>query len=110
MAVIVTKFLAVPSLSWSGPRMARADLSLRSVFTRNRIPLPRMEIRRAFESCCTPAAEGFDCLCSAVQRTKRDLMQSSQMIQYSDLPADFEGSDRSGNMFEVGKPRAVSFR
>jgi hypothetical protein len=37
-------------------------------------------------------------------------MQSRPMIQYSDPPADFERSDTSANMFEVEKPRAVSFR
>jgi hypothetical protein len=48
-----------------------------------------MEIRiRAFESCSTPAADGLDCLSSTDVRTKCDAMQSGQMIQRRDLPAD----------------------
>jgi heme o synthase len=42
----------------------------------------RMGIRiRAFESCCTPAADGLDCLSSTVVRIKRDVMQSGQMYR-----------------------------
>ncbi len=43
------------------------------------------EGRRAFESCCTPAADGLDCLSSTAVRTKRDVMQSGQMIQCPDF-------------------------
>jgi hypothetical protein len=65
---------------------------------------------RAFESCCTSAADRLDCLSFSVVRTKRDVVQSGQMIQCPDLPADFERWDKSVNMFEVEKRRAVSFR
>jgi hypothetical protein len=37
-------------------------------------------------------------------------MQSGQMIQYANIAADFETSDTLANMFEMEKPRAVSFR
>ena len=68
---------------------ARGDFLLCSGSSGNRIHVLRMEIRiRAFESCCTPAADGFDCLSSTAVRTKRDAMQSGQMIPYSNLPAD----------------------
>jgi hypothetical protein len=32
------------------------------------------------------------------------------MIQLPDLPADFDRSDTSAMMFEMEKPRAVSFK
>jgi hypothetical protein len=71
----------------------------------------RMGIRiRAFGSCCTPAADGLHCLSSTVVRAKRDVMQSRQMIQYTDIAADFERSDTSANMFEMDQPRAGPFR
>ncbi len=54
-----------------------------------RIHILRMGIRaRTFESCCTPAAVGLDCLSSTAVRTKRNIMQSGQMIPWPDLPAD----------------------
>jgi hypothetical protein len=43
---------------------------------------------KAFENCCTPAADRLDSLSSIVVRTKRDLMQSGQMIQWPDLLVD----------------------
>jgi hypothetical protein len=61
---------------------ARGDFLLCSGSPGNRIHVLRMEIRvRAFESCCAPAADGLDCLSSAVIRTKRGVMQSGQVIQ-----------------------------
>ena len=90
---------------------ARGDFSLGSGSSGNRIHVLRMGIRvRAFESCCTPTAHGLDCLSSTVVRTNRDVMQSGQMIQCPTTPADFERSDRSAMMFEMEKPRAVSFK
>jgi len=38
----------------------------------------------------TPPANGLDSLSSSVVRTKRDVMQSGQMIQYADVATDFD--------------------
>ena len=47
-----------------------------------------MEVRvRAFQSRCTPAASGLDCLSSAGIRTERDVVQSSEMIHARDQAA-----------------------
>jgi hypothetical protein len=68
---------------------ARGGLLLCSGSSGNRIHILRMGIRvRAFERCCTPAAHGVDCLSSTVVRTKRDVLQSGQMIRCPDVPAD----------------------
>jgi hypothetical protein len=71
----------------------------------------RMGIRiRAFESCCTSAADRLDSPSFSVVLTKRDVVQSGQMVQCPDLAAHFERWDKSVNMFEVETPRAISFR
>jgi hypothetical protein len=86
---------------------ARGYFLLCSGSSGNGIHVLRMEIRvRAFESCRTSAADGLEPLSTAVVRSKRDVMHSGQMIQYSDLPADFETSDTSAMMFHMKKPRA----
>jgi hypothetical protein len=86
---------------------ARGYFLLCSGSSGNGIHVLRMEIRvRAFESCRTSAADGLEPLSTAVVRSKRDVMHSGQMIQYSDLPADFETSDTSAMMFDMKKPRA----
>ena len=66
----------------------------RTIFSRcsgtagNRIHVLRMEVRvRAFQSRCTPAASGLDCLSSAGIRTERDVVQSSEMIHARDQAA-----------------------
>jgi hypothetical protein len=68
---------------------ARGDFSLCSSSSGNRVHVFRMGIRiRASENCCTPAADRLDSLSSIAARTKRDLVQSGQMIQWPDLLID----------------------
>jgi hypothetical protein len=87
---------------------ARDDFLLCSGCSGNRVRVLRMGIRvRAFEGCRTPTPDGIDRLSSTVVRTKRDVVQSGQMIQHPDLATDVERSHTSVNMFEVEKPRAA---